>query len=590
MDKETRNKLRQVVVQCRRLLEAAVSELLEGQFGIHPGGKIEDAAQMGHLSPLDLEYRQQVLVHLEHIRAGGGKPGASVAQLVREVAFTHLNRLVAYKMMERRGLIREAVSRGSKSQGFLFYLADHPEDEALWAGGKQDVAYRHFLEWLGRTYAEEIRALFSPHDPANRLFPPQRSLDQVLELINDPELEDIWDEDETIGWVYQYFTPKELRDEARKASRYPRNSHELAFRNQFYTPRYVVEFLTDNTLGRIWYEMRQGETQLREQCRYLVRRPNEVFLRQGEEPPPREEQAEDDLQAPAYIPFRRKKDPRQLKILDPAGGSGHFLLYCFDLLWTVYEEAYHDSELRSRLQADYPTLADLQRSVPGLILRHNLHMIDIDRRATQIAALALWSRAQRAYQELSLEPDKRPPIRKANIVYAEPMPGDLKLLDAFVAGLLPRLLAQLVKVVFDKMKLAGEAGSLLKIEEEIRDAIGEARQLWLTEPKPKQLSLFGEDFRPEQLVRFDVSEISDAEFWNRAERLVLTALSDYSLHAANSKALARSLFAEDAVAGFAFLDLCHKRFDVVVMNPPFGEPTRNSKAYVEDQYCPYRHK
>ena len=65
----------------------------------------------------------------------------------------------------------------------------------------------------------------------------------------------------------------------------PRNSYELAFRNQFFTPRYVVEFLTDNTLGRIWYEMRKGDTKLKDQCRYMVRRPTEIFLKEGEQPP-----------------------------------------------------------------------------------------------------------------------------------------------------------------------------------------------------------------------------------------------------------------------------------------------------------------
>jgi hypothetical protein len=287
-------------------------------------------------------------------------------------------------------------------------------------------------------------------------------LDEVLARLNAPELADIWDEDETIGWVYQYFTPDELRREARAASSAPRNSYELAFRNQFYTPRYVVEFLSDNTLGRIWYEMRQGDTRLTGQCRYLVRRPHELFLAEGEEAPVNIDQSA--IRNPKSeivpIPFRRKKDPRQLKILDPAGGSGHFLLYCFDLLVTIYEEAYDDPQLGPRLQADYPTLADLRRALPGLILRHNLHLIDIDRRATQIAALALWLRAQRAYQEWQIPADQRPPIRKANIVCAEPMPGDKKLLAEFVAGLNPPLLGQLVQTVFEKMTLAGEAGSL----------------------------------------------------------------------------------------------------------------------------------
>ena len=56
-------------------------------------------------------------------------------------------------------------------------------------------------------------------------------------------------------------------------------------RNQFFTPRYVVEFLTDNTLGRIWYEMTSGATSVKERCCYLVRRPNEIFLKPGETAP-----------------------------------------------------------------------------------------------------------------------------------------------------------------------------------------------------------------------------------------------------------------------------------------------------------------
>src|SRR5207247_457476 len=71
---------------------------------------------------------------------------------------------------------------------------------------------------------------------------------------------------------------QEERRQMREESAAPRDSHELAVRNQFFTPRYVVEFLTDNTLGRVWYEMHRGHTKLAAHCRYLVRRPDEVFL------------------------------------------------------------------------------------------------------------------------------------------------------------------------------------------------------------------------------------------------------------------------------------------------------------------------
>ena len=241
MDQGIRNKLRNVVTQCRKSLEEATAQALQGRFGIYAARKkgevqIEEESRMGHLTEEDRSFRQDLIEHLSHIQAIGYKVSQALDQLIREIAFTHLNRLCAYKMMEARGLIREAVSRGMKSQGFIFYLADHPEDEKLHNSGQPDVAYCNFLDWLGGTLSEEIGVLFNPSDPANRSYPPQRVLDEVLALINDHELKDIWSQDETIGWVYQYFTPKELRDQARKESQAPRNSYELAFRNQFYTP------------------------------------------------------------------------------------------------------------------------------------------------------------------------------------------------------------------------------------------------------------------------------------------------------------------------------------------------------------------
>jgi hypothetical protein len=91
----------------------------------------------------------------------------------------------------------------------------------------------------------------------------------VLGEINSSGIDTLWAEDETIGWIYQYFNSVEERRQMRSESQAPRNSRELAVRNQFFTPRFVVEFLTDNTLGRIWYEMTRGQTALKEECRYL---------------------------------------------------------------------------------------------------------------------------------------------------------------------------------------------------------------------------------------------------------------------------------------------------------------------------------
>jgi len=700
LDRALRNTLRNAVTQCRGLLEEAVGDVLEGRLGVGRDGQVEDAGRMGHLSEAEMGHRQEVVSHLRHIEAGGFGAADAVAQLVREVSYTHLNRLCAYKMLERRRLIREAVGRGLDSNGFKFYLADHPEDEKLWTSGRQDVAYRNFLGWLGGTLSGEVGVLFSPTDPANRLFPPQRTLEAVLDLINGEDLNEVWDEEETVGWVYQYYTPKELRDRARKESQAPRNSYELSFRNQFYTPDYVVRFLVDNTLGRTWYEMRQGNTSLADRCAYLVRLPDEVFLTEASSPEVLRAQGwllgesrvepdvvslghtvdgynrapgpgdeaegwiaerlarltngeaeefktqelldllfllcrkdrfvegtleelgeevrilkdvvrervdsrqrdgssqEERLRAPAHVHYRAPKDPRELKILDPACGSGHFLLYCFDLLETIYEEAYDDEQLGEALREEYPDRDGFLRAVPALILRHNLHGIDIDVRATQIAALALWLRAQRSYENLDLKKNERPAITRANVVCAEPMPGEGEMLAEFAGSLEPPILGQLVNVVFEKMRLAGEAGSLLKMEGEIGDAIAQARSQWqreferATDRSGNALLLTRSEMeglsgRPEaQMDLFDVSQVTDEEFWDRAEGQVIEALRSYSTGSAstNGQGYQRKLFADDAAQGFAFVDTCRMRFDVVLMNPPFGEASKPSKAYIEKNY------
>lgn len=663
MDQPIRNKLRNVVTQCRKLLEESVSQELEGKYGIFAKKDQVTAdrnAAMTNLTGDELTARNDILDHYEHIKARGFKPKEALEQLVREIAFTHLNRLCAYRMMEAREVyvggqkFREAVSRGVNSNGVKFYLADHPEDERLFNTGQRDIAYRHFLDWLGGLLSEEIGVLFNPSDSANRLYPPQRVLDEVLALINDEELAGVWTQDETIGWVYQYFTPKELRDQARKESQAPRNSYELAFRNQFFTPRYVVEFLTDNTLGRTWYEMRKGGTKLKDQCRYMVRRPTEIFDPpetathekpqmntdehgwEGKEDGDRasseicvhpcssvanspavaplaadlpELSQEELLKQPVHISHRPKKDPRDLRILDPACGSGHFLLYCFDLLLTIYEEAYADPELGPALQRDYPTLDDLRRDVPRLILAHNLHGIDIDLRASQIAALALWLRCQRAYQEMGLKRD-RPQVTRSNLVCAEPMPGEKEMLDEFLKTLkqdrlealirrvlqvpegqrvratemMAERLTELVRLVWDKMQLAGEAGSLLKIDEDLQEAVRKGQDEWEEQQPLFRFVEYALDEAPrEKHVRFAPG--ADAPtFWNKAEALVLEALRDYARHAANGGRLQRQLFADDAEQGFAFIDICQKRFDVALMNPPFGESSKPAKALIDRQY------
>jgi len=234
---------------------------------------------------------------LAHYTASGDMNAMQgLDRIVREQAFTVLNRLAALRMAEARGLLVESVGNGFQSKGFQLYAR-----LAGTALGETGDAYRVYLFSVFDELAQDLPGLFDRYSPQGRLFPREAALLQVLNLINDADIAPLWREDETIGWIYQYFNSKEERKAMREASQAPRNSRELAVRNQFFTPRYVVEFLVDNTLGRLWFNATGGQTCLRERCSYLLVKPDEA--------------------PPAATKLR---DPRTLKLLDPACGSMHF--------------------------------------------------------------------------------------------------------------------------------------------------------------------------------------------------------------------------------------------------------------------------
>jgi hypothetical protein len=569
MEKETRQRLERLTQQARRLLEQEFREQLEGRYDILLDGRIP-LAPGAHLSPRERVLWDKLVAAVAHKRSQGITAAAAVAAYLREAAFHTLNRFVALKMLEARKLVQECISRGEDSAGFKEFIALAPGLVAL-----PDKGYRLYVETIFDEIAQEVRALFDRRDAATLLWPRRQALLDLLAALNDPEVASVWGEDETIGWVYQYFNGEDERRQMRAESQAPRNSRELAVRNQFFTPRYVVQFLTDNSLGRTWCEMRGADTQLAhlDYLDYLVK-PEEGF----------EERA--------------PKDPRDLRVLDPACGSGHFLLYAFDLLagdptssfFGIYEEAWRaeatpKSEATGRtLKEDYDNELALRRAVPELILKHNLHGVDIDPRAAQIAGLALWMRAQRAYNDHKVAAQDRPLIGRTNIVTAEPMPGDRSMVAEFASTLRPQVLGELFQRMVEEMRLAGELGSLLKIDRALQSAVAKAREQFLREQREPQKFLPGLDRPRNPQLEFDLSGVSDESFFDSAEERIVQALQQYAAGAPASMSVRRQLFADDAAQGIAFIDLCRKRFDVVLMNPPFGAASLAAKKEFESAY------
>jgi hypothetical protein len=601
-DQTTRGRLQKFVTDARELLSKEFARQLQNDYGMDPDtGAIDALEKLTHIDDTKLETARMLRDTFGHYSdsGSGGDPKDIINRIVREQAFTVLNRLCAVRMAEARNIIIQSTGDGYNSKGFQLYSR-----VAATALGDKGDAYRSYIYSIFDELAVDLAVLFDRFSPMGRLFPKESVLMELLSLINEPEMVPLWAEDETIGWIYQYFNSIEERKKMRAESQAPRNSRELAVRNQFFTPRYVVEFLTDNTLGRIWYEMTRGETALKDTCRYLVRRPNEIFLKKGESAPPQAETGEELSQEelirqPVHIEYRPLKDPRIIRMLDPACGSMHFGLYAFDLFERIYLEAW-DIEAgkgtgaleREKHQKPLTEIYsnkkdDLIKDIPRLIIENNIHGVDIDPRAVQIAGLSLWLRAQKNWNDQNLRYSSRPQIRKANIVCAEPMPGESDMLREFTSTLKPKILGSLVEHIFEKMKLAGEAGSLLKIEEEIQDAVEKAQDKYnaeVMEEKATEGFLPGVDMSRDNTL-FDFAELPDrSSFWDTAEDKIITALKDYAERSETLTGSRHRLFAEDAAKGFAFIDICRKRYDVVLMNPPFGDASNMADSYIENRF------
>jgi hypothetical protein len=524
---------------------------LQQTFGLDPKtGGVTPMARLAHLDDRErhtAEVLRQILAHYLGVDANDTDHRIAVLnRMVREQAFTVLNRLAALLMMEARGQLIESISKGYQSRGFQLY-----SKIAGTSLGETGQAYHVYVFSVFDELAQELPALFDRYASNGLLFPRETALRGVLDELNHFEIEPLWVADETIGWIYQYFNSKEERKAMRDASQAPRNSRELAVRNQFFTPRYVVEFLVDNTLGRLWFNATGGATSLRERCQYLLVKPDEA--------------------PQAAIKLR---DPRTLKLLDPACGSMHFGLYAFDLFAEIYREAWAweqqhgpgSLDVSTQPQAAFiplsQTYADeaaFLRDVPRLVIEYNIYGVDIDPRAAQIATLALWLRAQRAWHDAGEKAKDRPLIGQGNVVAAIAPPAERELRQQFTAKL-DKLDSELFDKTLQLLKGLPELGVLLQVERELPNLI---RQVYVG----KGTGLFAQQ---------------EQEKWHQAELRLREALTEFA-QAAQSTYQGR-LFAQDALQGLHLIDLCRTAFDVVVMNPPFGAPTASTYTLIRDCY------
>lgn len=567
--------LERFVSNAKNLLMQNVTELLQQYYGIWADGHSIAVESLPNQDTDIIHTARMLRERLKHLLAAlpeekANKEKLAVSQLISEQAFTQLNRFCALRMCEERDLILESIRHGYDSGGFQGYDA-----VAAVIPASKYQRYKWYLQSIFDELSVELPAVFDRYSPYGLIFPDESTLLNLLDMINDEQLSvwydeqnkttvNFWTEDETLGWMFQDYNSLEERRQMREESNKPRNSREMAVRNQFFTPEYIVRFLTDNSLGRIWYEMTVGKSRIgEERCQYMVRRPDE------------------------QLAGRAIKEPTEILSLDPTCGSMHFGIYLYEVYEYIYRDAWDNHPNLLQEYREIHTRESFLHEVPRLILEKNIFGCEIDPRALQLAALSLWLRAQKSYAQMGIPAGERPLIKRSNLVLAEAMPGNKRLLK----GLMEELEApmqRLITKIWDKMKFVGEAGLLYKMENEIEAEIDYLRKNWAKVNQYRYANLFSTD---EERARIEAENATrkalkqnKEEFFNEITIRLKEALQQLSAKLSEEEGYENALFSEDATRGFAFIELCQKRFDCIVMNPPFGEGSENTSEYLDDHY------
>lgn len=299
-------------------------------------------------------------------------------EVIEETAYTWFNRFIAIRFMEVNGYLPIGVRVLSSTDSnraepdvireilnidldldidFIYRLQDENKTEEL---------FKYILIKQCNELGKIMPAVFEEIEDYTELLLPDNLLQEgsvIRDLITSIEEKDFKEQVEIIGWLYQYYI-SEKKDEVFEGLK---KNIKIAKENipaatQLFTPDWIVKYMVENSLGRLWLES-HPETELKSKWKYYI------------------EEAEQDPRVVHQLQIIKEKNknlkPEDIKFLDPAMGSGHILVYAFDVLYDIYiSEGYSE------------------RDIPKLILENNLYGLDIDDRAAQLAYFAVMMKAR----------------------------------------------------------------------------------------------------------------------------------------------------------------------------------------------------
>lgn len=436
---------------------------------------------------------------------------------INECVFTLFNRIAAIKVMESKELFPEIITRRKENAGRSFehnvWLENHPEER-----NAEREGLKHFLSDQFDNLGEHIPLYRNDYPYA--LLPTADELNEIIEQFNAIEEDadcgaDVWKGDDILGWLYENFNAVEK--EALKQSGEKTEYNKVSLQSQVYTPQWVVKFLVDNTLGKAYMEM-FPDSCIKE--KYQI----------------------------ANIPkhqVHHPKDLRQMRLLDPACGSGNFLIYAFSLFYDLYVDQMENYE------RDYS-----RRDIPKMIVENNLFGVDLDERAAQISQIALFIKARELGGHRSHWPSY------TNVVSTHFFLDDYeKVKDTFeTIDNLDESKRNIMRLIWGDLSNAYKFGSLVRVDETLDKIL----------PNDANHNLFAQE-QMEDMFSFK------QQFMNQLRQKV----NELGELGSNAYTLAKT---NDAIS---FLDIISHKYDVVVANPPYTDSSdfgTELKAFVEENY------
>ena len=480
MQKRHKDLMRTLVTELRHILvgtTASDGTVIRGdldreleRLGIAPDGTIIPLDAMANPAPHEQQAHRMAVAQL--VYCDEPKRASMRMEIVERAAYSWINRLLALRAMEARGLIEETLRTNPDYDGLpeaLYILRQSDPGRTSGAdGGRWAV-----LEDACQAQAKSLPGLFSLDDPATALRPSIPALIRCMTLVGGSmpgftlaESDAAFADPDAIGWAYQFYQEEaKARIYAKLGSGGKASTRsEIAAATELFTEPYMVKWLLQNSLGRSYHEI-YPDSALPASWEYYIK--------------------------PDTLDTSTTFNLASLTVLDPCMGSGHFLREAFDMFVAMYREQFHTftaTEIADR------------------ILSHHLHGIDLDPRAAQLSALTLYLRAW------ELVRDERQKERKPGPgTYTPPAMNLATTPTSLNEGALQRHLQRhpqdmplkpLLEGIFSGLEQADILGSLIRPKEYLDNAIAELQ-------RPHTIRM---DFDPEEAeIRRTITELANRD-------------------------------------------------------------------------------